>query len=167
MPRNVSGKDGRPRTAVRSPRNSSVSDSWASTPNVRSQMQAQRTRDTAPEMAVRRLLHAMGLRYRVDRSPLPGLRRRADIVFGPAQVAVYIDGCFWHCCPRHGTRPISNASWWENKLAGNRARDADTDQHLRDADWISIRIWEHEDPKVAAEEIRRIVQGRLGASSGS
>ena len=65
-------------------------------------MQVQKTRDTEPEMAIRRLLHASGLRYRVDRAPLAGLRRRADIVFGRAKVAVYVDGCFWHRCPRRG-----------------------------------------------------------------
>ena len=85
----------------------------------------QRTRDTAPELAVRRLLHAMGLRYRVDRQPLPGLRRRADLVFGPARVAVYIDGCFWHGCPEHGNpRPRANSGYWPAKIQRNQARDA-------------------------------------------
>lgn len=126
-------------------------------------MQAQRTRDTAPELAVRRLLHAAGLRYRVDRTPLPGLRRRADVVFGPTKVAVYVDGCFWHGCPQHGTRPAANRDWWQAKLAGNRARDADTDARLAAAGWAVLRVWEHEDPREAAEEIRRLVAARRPA----
>ena len=128
---------GRPRTAERTRRSSSAPASTASSPGVRSRMQVQRTRDTAPELALRRLLHAAGLRYRVDRPPLPGLRRRADLVFGPARVAVYVDGCFWHGCPQHGTRPKANTDWWDAKLAGNRARDADTDRRLTDAGWFS------------------------------
>src|SRR5579875_2994608 len=95
----VSERTGRPATARRRPRDDTADESWASSPAVRGRMQLQRTRDTAPELAIRRLLHARGLRYRVDVSPLPGLRRRADIVFGPAKVAVFVDGCFWHGCP--------------------------------------------------------------------
>lgn len=99
--------DGRPRSSERTKRSESAESSYASTPGVRSRMQLQRTRDTSPEMAVRRILHSMGLRYRVDRAPLPGLRRRADIVFGPVKIAVFVDGCFWHGCPEHG----SEAPW--------------------------------------------------------
>src|SRR3954470_20696920 len=73
-------------------------------------------RDTAPELALRRELHARGLRYRVDRAPVPGVRSRADIVFAPARVAVYVGGCFWHGCPTHGTAPRANARFWSEKL---------------------------------------------------
>lgn len=111
--------------------------SFASSPGVRSRMQKQRTRDTVPELAVRRFLHARGLRYRVDRAPLAGLRRRADIMFGPARVAVFIDGCFWHGCPKHGnSRPSVNGWYWATKIQGNRDRDADTDARLA-AGWCS------------------------------
>ncbi|KAB1648359.1 very short patch repair endonuclease [Pseudoclavibacter endophyticus] len=124
-------------------------------------MQLQRTRDTAPELAVRRLLHAMGLRYRVDRAPLPKLRRRADIVFGPAKVAVFIDGCFWHGCPEHCRRETqANPAYWSGKIASNRARDADTDSRLVDAGWTPVRIWEHEPAQSAAERIASIVRQR-------
>jgi len=123
-------------------------------------MQVQRTRDTAPELAVRRLLHAMGLRYRVDRQPLPGLRRRADLVFGPARVAVYIDGCFWHGCPLHGNSPRTNTEYWRTKLDGNRARDADTDRRLADAGWRVVRAWEHESPAAVAEKVAATVLNR-------
>ncbi|GHE08705.1 hypothetical protein GCM10011381_10220 [Klenkia taihuensis] len=125
-------------------------------------MQAQRARDTGPELAVRRLLHAVGLRYRVDRAPLKGMRRRADLVFGPARVAVYIDGCFWHSCPQHGTRPASNADWWDSKLEANRRRDADTNQRLTQAGWVVLRAWEHEDPQDVADRVRKVVIARRG-----
>ena len=120
-------------------------------------MQAQRTRDTGPEIAVRRLLHAAGLRYRVDRPPLPGLRRRADLVFGPARVAVYVDGCFWHGCPDHGHTPRSNRDYWDPKLAANRARDRETDARLAAAGWAVVRAWEHEDPALVAARVQATV----------
>jgi DNA mismatch endonuclease (patch repair protein) len=126
-------------------------------------MQQQRTRDTAPELAVRRLLHAMGLRYRVDATPLPGLRRRADIVFRKAQVAVFIDGCFWHGCPEHGNpRPAANGWYWPTKIAGNRQRDADTDQRLAEAGWVVVRAWEHEPPAEVAARVASEVRAAIG-----
>lgn len=127
-------------------------------------MQLQRTRDTAPELALRQALHALGLRYRVDRAPIPGSLRRADIVFAGARVAVYVDWCFWHGCPEHGTRSKSNAAWWEEKLARVRARDADTDLALAEAGWLVVRVWEHEDPRIAADNINDIVRPRRTVS---
>src|SRR5262245_63488601 len=103
-------------------------------------MQHQRQRDTAPELAVRSLLHRTGFRFRVD-YPLPGLRRRADIAFPSRRVAVFVDGCFWHGCPEHGTWPKSNAAWWREKIEANRQRDRDTDDRLVRIDWASVRIW--------------------------
>src|SRR5207253_3299986 len=100
---------------------------------------------------------------RVDRSPLPGLRSRADIVFGPARVAVYVDGCFWHSCPDHGTRPKANAEWWNRKLNRNQERDAETDRILQENGWEVVRIWEHEDPVAAAERVEELVRMRQGA----
>jgi DNA mismatch endonuclease (patch repair protein) len=128
-------------------------------------MQNQRRRDTGPEIALRRELHRVGLRYRVDAAPLPGLRRRADVVFPGARVAVYVDGCFWHSCPIHATRPKANADWWEEKLEANRRRDAATDEQLRAAGWLPVRLWEHEDPIEAAEGVAAVVRARraLGA----
>jgi len=117
-------------------------------------------RDTTPELALRSALHRRGLRFRVDRAPLPGLRSRADLVFGPARVAVYVDGCFWHSCPQHGTRPKANAEWWANKLTRNQERDAETDRFLRAHGWEVVRIWEHEDPVEAADRVARIVSSR-------
>lgn len=132
--------------------------SYASTPGVRRRMQLQRSRDTAPELALRRRLHALGLRYRVDCQPLPDLRRRADIVFTRAKIAVFVDGCFWHGCPQHGRREHAVNGWyWPAKIAGNRAKDADTDARLAASGWTVIRVWEHEPADEAAARIVRIV----------
>jgi DNA mismatch endonuclease (patch repair protein) len=122
-------------------------------------------RDTAPELALRSELHRRGLRFRVDRPPLTGLRSRADIVFGPARVAVYVDGCFWHSCPEHGTKPKANAEWWERKLARNRERDAETDRVLREHGWDVVRVWEHEDPEEAAARVEAAVRVRTEAAT--
>src|SRR3954449_1480262 len=81
-------------------------------PSVARRMSRQARRDTAPEVALRRELHRRGMRFRVD-WPLPTMpRRRADIAFTRRHIAVFVDGCFWHACPEHGTAPNSNAAWW-------------------------------------------------------
>jgi DNA mismatch endonuclease (patch repair protein) len=121
-------------------------------------MRATGRRDTAPEVALRSELHRLGLRYRVDKSPVRGVRRRADVVFGSARVAVFVDGCFWHGCPVHGTWPKRNADFWRDKIETNRRRDADTDHRLGEEGWVSIRVWEHEDPVEAAESIAAAVR---------
>ncbi|MGW0046135.1 very short patch repair endonuclease [Nocardia cyriacigeorgica] len=121
-------------------------------------MSRQRRAGTAPELALRRELHRRGLRYFVDRAPIRGQRRRADVVFPRLRVAVYVDGCFWHSCPQHATYPKNNAEWWADKLAANVARDRATDDALAAAGWQVIRIWEHEDPVAAA--------GRVAAALG-
>lgn len=149
---------GRPSSAARAPREG---ESWASSPEIRQRMQRQKTRDTEPELAVRRRLHAAGLRYRVDVAPLPELTRRADVVFGPARVALFIDGCFWHGCPTHGTRTTkSNAAYWSEKIVRNQARDRDTDAKLEDAGWLSVRVWEHENPDSIAATVLQLVDAR-------
>lgn len=155
--------DGRPRRVTRTARESTAVVSFASTPSIRRKMQAQQSRDTAPELALRRAVHALGLRYRVDRAPIKGLRRRADLVFSPIRLAVYVDGCFWHVCPDHGNWPRSNETWWRDKLEGNRARDKSTDERLRQAGWTVIRVWEHEDPVTAARQISIVVRELRGA----
>lgn len=117
-------------------------------------------RDTAPELAIRQQLHKAGLRYRVQ-FPLPGnRRRRIDVAFTRARVAVFVDGCFWHGCPRHGTRPKANREWWDWKFAKIQARDADTNQRLVNEGWSVIRVWEHDDPVRAAEQIAAAVRLR-------
>ena len=128
--------------------------------HVRKRMEQQGRRDTMPELALRRELHARGLRYRVDRSPLPGIRWRADLVFGPAKLAVFVDGCFWHGCPQHCVAPKNNNEWWRAKLDANRIRDRRVERELEIAGWQWVRVWEHEDPSAAAEQIAQVVRAR-------
>lgn len=135
-------------------------------------MSRQKSKDTGIEMALRRTLHAAGLRYRVHRRPVKGVRREADIVFGPTRVAVFVDGCFWHGCPEHVTWPRRNAEFWRAKIEGNRARDRDTDARLAELGWLSLRVWEHESPDEAALRVaeavaeRRAVQGSVARRAG-
>lgn len=123
-------------------------------------MKTARRRDTKPEMAIRSLLHARGLRYRVDVPPIEGMRSRADIVFAREKVAVFVDGCFWHLCPDHGTLPKANAEWWRAKLERNQARDEVTTASLSSGGWVVIRCWEHDAPSLAANRIERAVLSR-------
>lgn len=120
---------------------------------VRRRMQRQRRRDTPLELEIRRRLHALGFRYRVDFRLAPPLRARADICFTKQKVAVFIDGCFWHGCPQHATSPKNNAEWWREKLDANIARDRRTDAALGERGWTVIRIWEHESAGDAVAEI--------------
>lgn len=117
-------------------------------------------RDTAPERALRSELHRRGLRFRVHRAPVRGVRSRADLVFGPVKTAVYVDGCFWHSCPEHGTMPKSNASFWAQKLRRNAERDQEIARLLTDQGWAVLRIWEHEDMAEAADRVERVVRAR-------
>ncbi|WP_313861669.1 very short patch repair endonuclease [Mycobacterium sp.] len=137
-----------------------MAESWASSPEARARMQSNRSRDTKPELALRSAVHARGLRYRVAAKPLTGLRRTADLVFPRAKVAVFLDGCFWHGCPEHHTVATANATFWADKVEGNRARDRDTDSRLADAGWVSVRVWEHEDPAEAARRVEDVVRTR-------
>jgi DNA mismatch endonuclease (patch repair protein) len=89
---------------------------------------------------------------------LPGSQRTADIVFPRRRVAVYLDGCFWHGCPIHGTWPKLNADWWRAKIEANKCRDKDTDARLRSAGWMVIRVWEHENLEAAANRVVKVVQ---------
>ncbi len=139
---------------------------FASTPGIRRRMQAQRSRDTAPELAVRRALHRLGYRYRVHERPLPALARTADIVFRRARVAVFVDGCFWHCCPEHGRRvPTPNSWYWPAKLARNQARDLDTNAQLEAAGWQVVRLWEHLAVEEMVEAVERALPPRPSAGS--
>jgi DNA mismatch endonuclease (patch repair protein) len=126
-------------------------------------MTANRRRDTTPEIAVRRALHARGLRFRVDYPVLP--RRRADIVFPRRRVAVFIDGCFWHACPHHGTRSKSNAAYWADKLEANERRDRDTTERLVEEGWTVLRFWEHESVNLVVDCIELSVRPEAPARS--
>lgn len=123
---------------------------------------------TKPEIALRSALHALGLRFRKDFPiAVEGRRVRPDVVFTRRKVAVYLDGCFWHRCPEHGTRPTSNSWYWGPKLDRNVERDRETDSLLDAAGWRVIRVWEHEDPAVAAQQIAAAVREGPGADRDS
>lgn len=139
-------------------------ESWASTPGARASMQSNRGRDTSPELAVRRRLHALGLRYRVSIRPISNVRRTADIVFTRAKIAVFIDGCFWHGCPHHYQAPSRNGDFWRAKLVRNRERDTETNEKLRSHGWIPLRFWEHEvraDPDLVAAVVAAAVAPQI------
>lgn len=94
-------------------------------------------------------------------APDPDLRRRADIVFTRARVAVFIDGCFWHGCPEHGRSTFNhNADYWPTKIAANVTRDADTTERLSQSGWLVLRFWEHENAAHVAELVRQAVLRR-------
>ncbi|MFI0718480.1 very short patch repair endonuclease [Streptomyces sp. NPDC021224] len=129
-----------------------------SSPSVTSRMRHQARKDTAPELAVRKLLHRGGLRYRVN-TPVPGMSRRTvDITFSRVKVAVFMDGCFWHGCPEHATEPKSNAAWWRAKLDRNMERDLETTEHLATQGWTVLRFWEHEAASDVAATITATVR---------
>jgi DNA mismatch endonuclease (patch repair protein) len=123
-------------------------------------MQATRRRDTPGEIALRSALTSMGFRYRVD-MPLPGLKRRADVAFPRATVAVFVDGCFWHGCPQHGTWPKTNGEWWREKLESNIRRDIETTLFLRRRGWVVFRFWAHDNMVMAAEAVAEILRRKL------
>lgn len=128
-----------------------------------SRMSRQARRDTKPEIELRRRLHSLGYRYRVNH-PLPGMpRRRADLTFTAKRVAVFVDGCFWHGCPEHGTSPRNNGAWWAEKLRKNVARDRETDAALDVAGWCVVRIWEHENPDAATLRVVRALTAAAGS----
>ncbi|MFC6506989.1 very short patch repair endonuclease [Promicromonospora citrea] len=130
----------------------------ASTPDVSRRMSVARRKDTKPELDLRRLLHARGLRYRVT-YPVPGRPRRTmDVAFTRAKVAIFLDGCFWHGCPEHATQPRANADWWRQKLRDNVERDADTTRVLTDQGWTVLRFWEHEEPASIADAIEAVLR---------
>jgi DNA mismatch endonuclease (patch repair protein) len=147
------------------PKRSSTA-SWASSEGVARSMRSNRGRDTSPERALRRVLHAAGYRYRVDFAPGPDRRRRADIVFTRLRIAVFVDGCFWHSCPIHGTVPKTNADYWVPKLERNRLRDVETNRALEASGWTVIRIWEHESIADASARVIDAV-GRKRRSFGT
>lgn len=142
-----------------------MSTAKPSSAGVSARMSRQARRDTNPEVAVRKLLHASGYRYRINER-VPGMSRRTmDIAFTRAKVAVMIDGCFWHGCPQHATQPKANAEWWREKLARNVERDLETTEHLTVAGWTVLRFWEHESPEDVASRIIAVLASPLPDST--
>lgn len=114
---------------------------------------------TGPELALRRALHAAGLRFRVHDRRLPGT---PDIVFPRARLAVFVDGCFWHGCPAHGVLPKNNRDWWEQKLTGNRERDLRKDGALEKAGWVPLHLWEHQSIDEMVQLVEELWRSRTG-----
>jgi DNA mismatch endonuclease, patch repair protein len=152
MPPKTSGRCGVPANPVTGVRDDARVASLPTTPAAssaatRKAMQGNRRVDTAPELALRRLLHRAGLRYRVDYPiEIGGRKARPDVVFTRRRLAVFLDGCFWHGCPQHCRLPTSNRDYWIAKIERNRDRDARTSAALEAAGWRVIRAWEHEPP---------------------
>ena len=120
-------------------------------------MAAVRQKGTAPEVALRQELYRNGLRYRVNFAVLKKPRRVADVAFPSLNIAIFVDGCFWHGCPQHATWPKHNADFWRQKIEANRQRDADTNARLRDGGWTVLRIWEHESSTAASKSVIQLV----------
>lgn len=143
-----------------------MSTAKPSSPGVSARMSRQARRDTTPEVAVRKLLHAAGYRYRLNER-VPGMSRRTiDIAFTRAKVAVMIDGCFWHGCPEHATQPKANSEWWRKKLDRNMARDVETTAHLTAAGWTVLRFWEHVPAAEVAAAVRTAVDRETREQGG-
>jgi len=127
-------------------------------PRMRSEiMRRVRSHSTAPEMAVRRLLHSLGYRYRLHALDLPG---KPDIVFRRRKKVVQVHGCFWHQhpgCSRGERTPASNKTYWEEKLRRNRKRDARNLRALSDLGWEAVVVWECE-TKDAGELVNRLIR---------
>jgi DNA mismatch endonuclease, patch repair protein len=129
-------------------------------------MANQRTQETSAELRLRSALHRRGYRFRVHQQPVSGLRRTADLVFARQRLAVFVDGCFWHGCPDHGSWPKTNAAWWREKIDGNRRRDADTNERFAAAGWHVLRIWEHEPPEAAAGRVAHLLEALVATGPG-
>jgi DNA mismatch endonuclease (patch repair protein) len=133
----------------------------ASSAAVRRVMQGNRRVDTGPELALRRALHALGVRYRVNRRlRTTGGWVRPDISIERWRLAVFVDGCFWHGCAEHGTQPRANAPWWQEKIERNQRRDERDTEALLTAGWTVLRVWEHEPPAQAALRISSVLTAR-------
>ena len=140
--------------------------SWASSKAVRKSMQGNKSRDTKPEMVVRRYLHSEGLRYRVHVRPIKDWNRRADIVFPKAKIAVFVNGCFWHGCPKHFVAPKSNVDYWIPKIKQNVGRDQETRTRLKANGWRVFVIWEHEDLVKRASTISGRIRHQMDKPPG-
>lgn len=128
----------------------------ASSLAVRHRMQATAQRDNSFERQVRSALHFKGIRFRNHYRIAALPRRSIDIALVGAKIAVFVDGCFWHGCRRHGTIPKSNRAWWKKKIDMNKLRDRDTNIQLRKAGWKVMRVWEHQPVSSVALRIARI-----------
>jgi DNA mismatch endonuclease (patch repair protein) len=130
-----------------------------SSPAVTAVMRANRKVDTSPELRLRSALHRQGLRFRKHvQINAGGTRVTPDVIFPRKRVAVFVDGCFWHGCPEHGTRPRTNTSYWSAKLTRNRERDARVDGALGSAGWQVVRVWEHVPAEDAVANVTSVLR---------
>ena len=136
----------------------------ASSPAAAKRMRNTGQRDTDIELSLRKALHGEGFRYRLQ-PRLQGITKsRPDFAFISLRVAVFVDGCFWHNCSRHGTLPKQNRAWWRRKLSRNVERDRRHDAELRAAHWTVVRVWEHEGIPGAVKRVTRaLARGSRGA----
>ena len=130
-------------------------------------MQANRPRNTSNEVALRSALHRNGLRFFKHRRVVKGLRCEPDVVFPRIRLAVFVDGCFWHRCPQHGSMPKKNGDWWRTKLEGNEARDRRNREALEANGWTVLRVWEHEPVSEAAIQISAMVRALRGEGTAT
>jgi len=128
-----------------------------SSPETSRRMAKVRQKGTDAEVALRRELYRIGLRYRVDYEVLKKPRRVADVAFPGLRIVIFVDGCFWHGCPQHASWPKHNVEFWRQKIEANRHRDVDTSERLRSMGWTVLRFWEHESPAEAAEVVAQTV----------
>ncbi len=119
---------------------------------VASNMRRMPTKGTKPEVALLQALQIRNFRVETDRTDLPG---RPDLVLPVRRVAIFVNGCFWHGCPKHFVVPKNNRGWWIEKIDGNRRRDRRKATHLRRLGWLVVTVWEHEDPSRAAQRIQK------------
>jgi len=101
-------------------------------------------------------------KLRTLHSALRTLKVRPDFVFTKSRLAVFVDGCFWHGCPVHGTKPRGNAAFWKKKFAANIARDRLVNRTLRSAHWRVLRIWEHDLTRKHQARLLRVIRTKLG-----
>ena len=139
-----------------------------SSPETSRRMAKVRQKGTDAETALRSELYRRGLRYRVDYKVLKKPRRVADVAFPGLKIAVFVDGCFWHGCPKHATWPKQNAEFWRQKIEANRLRDTDTNSRLLESGWTVLRFWEHEPPTEAVDiVVKMVAMGRSKRSASS
>jgi DNA mismatch endonuclease (patch repair protein) len=133
-----------------------VANTW--TPTVKGEhLRGRPTRNTKPELALRRAVHALGLRFRIHQTIAP--RCTPDFVLPRYRLAVFVDGCFWHGCPAHSPTQFRgpNAAQWEQKLSVNRERDRRNNQAASDAGWQVLRVWECEIRRDVASAAGRVL----------
>lgn len=124
-------------------------------PDVRSKVMSRiKSKDTSPELILRKALWKRGCRYRIHYG-LPGT---PDIVFIGKKVAVFIDGCFWHKCPKCYVEPKSNKNYWLSKIKKNVGKDKKNNKTLEEMGWKVIRLWEHEVKKDLNKSVEKIIK---------